>query len=64
MLALCGTTNEEVLACVATFGAVQVLPCRSAVCRQCLYDTGVAKHCRETIADEVQDKTRANFAPT
>lgn len=32
------------------------------VCRQCeFYDTGVAKHCRETIADEVQDKTRANF---
>ena len=32
------------------------------VCRQCdFYDTSVAKHCRETIADEVQDKTRANF---
>lgn len=32
------------------------------VCRQCdFYDRGVAKHCRETIADEVRDKERANF---
>jgi hypothetical protein len=25
------------------------------------YDTSVAKHCREPTADEVNDKTRANF---
>jgi len=25
------------------------------------YDTSVAKHCRETVAEEVKDKTRANF---
>ena len=25
------------------------------------YDTRVAKHCREPTADEVSDKTRANF---
>jgi hypothetical protein len=26
------------------------------VCRMCeFYDTGVAKHCRETIAEEVKD---------
>jgi len=32
------------------------------VCRLCAdYDTGVAKHCREPTADEVSDKTRANF---
>lgn len=32
------------------------------VCRLCrFYDTTVAKHCREPIADEVKDKTRANF---
>lgn len=31
-------------------------------CRQCeFYDTRVAKSCRETIAEEVKDKTRANF---
>ena len=32
------------------------------VCRMCeFYDTATAKHCRETIADEVKDKQRANF---
>lgn len=32
------------------------------VCRMCVeYDTRVAKHCREPTADEVNDKTRANF---
>ena len=32
------------------------------VCRACeFYDTQVARHCRETIAEEVKDKTRANF---
>jgi hypothetical protein len=32
------------------------------VCRMCeFYDTGVAKHCRETVAEEVKDKVRANF---
>ena len=32
------------------------------VCRMCAdYDTRVAKHCREPTAEEVSDKTRANF---
>lgn len=32
------------------------------VCRLCeFYDTAVAKHCREPVADEVKDKARANF---
>ena len=32
------------------------------VCRMCeFYDVSKAKHCRETIADEVKDKERANF---
>lgn len=32
------------------------------VCRLCrFYDTSVAKACREPVAEEVQDKTRANF---
>jgi hypothetical protein len=32
------------------------------VCRMCVdYDTTVAKSCREPIAEEVQDKERANF---
>lgn len=38
--------------------------CRSElhVCKLCVeYDTHVAKHCREPTAEEVRDKTRANF---
>jgi hypothetical protein len=36
--------------------------CELHVCRMCVdYDTSVAKHCREPIAEEVRDKTRANF---
>lgn len=32
------------------------------VCRMCRhYDTGKAKQCREPMAEEVKDKTRANF---
>ena len=32
------------------------------VCKLCqFYDTRVAKACRETVAEEVQDKERANF---
>jgi len=32
------------------------------VCKLCeFYSTSVAKHCRETIAEEVRDKERANF---
>jgi len=32
------------------------------VCRMCIeYDTRVAKHCREPTAEEVSDKTHANF---
>ena len=32
------------------------------VCRFCtFYDTSVAKHCRETIAEEVKDKERSTF---
>lgn len=32
------------------------------VCRQCrYYDTRVARSCREPVAEEVQDKERANF---
>ena len=27
----------------------------------CFYDIAVAKHCRETVAEEVRDKERANF---
>lgn len=42
----------------------ECLACRTElhVCYSCeYYDTRVAKQCRETIAEEVQDKLRANF---
>lgn len=42
----------------------ECLTCRTElhVCYSCVfYDTRVAKQCRETIAEEVQDKVRANF---
>jgi len=38
--------------------------CHAALhaCRMCeFYDTSVAKSCREPVAEEVKDKTRANF---
>jgi len=38
--------------------------CRAQLhaCRACVfYDTRVAHQCRETVAEEVKDKTRANF---
>ena len=38
--------------------------CRSELhaCKMCVdYDTRVAKHCREPTADEVSNKTAANF---
>jgi hypothetical protein len=32
------------------------------VCRMCVdFDTSFAKHCREPTAEEVRDKTNANF---
>lgn len=42
----------------------ECLKCRAElhVCRMCVdYDTSVAKHCREPTAEEVRDKTHANF---
>ena len=42
----------------------ECLSCRAElhVCRLCeFYDTRVAQACREPLAEEVKDKTRANF---
>lgn len=50
-----------------TFPLRRLETCRSCeaelhVCRFCeFYDKGVAKSCREPVADEVKDKERANF---
>ena len=49
-------------AAVAPPRRVQGLPSELHVCRLCVeYDTRVAKHCREPTAEEVRDKTQANF---
>jgi hypothetical protein len=58
----CGTSLAEL-----SLPLRRVDECRSCgaelhVCRMCeFYDTRVAKSCRETIAEEVKDKERANF---
>ena len=58
----CGALCEEDLRVLPRTAQCNSCHADLHVCRQCeFYDTGVAKHCRETIADEVQDKTRANF---
>ena len=46
------TRQDECRACHAALHA----------CKLCkFYDIAVAKHCRETIAEEVRDKDRANY---
>ena len=62
----CGASVQELLLMpgqrVARLAECQ--QCRSElhVCRACaFYDTRVARQCRETVAEEVQDKVRANF---
>lgn len=58
--------------CAAPFGDLPLPLARRAECRSCrtelhvcrmcrFFDPGVAKSCRETVADEVNDKERANF---
>jgi len=58
--------------CGASLAQLSLPLMRQDVCKQCgtdlhvcklcsFYDLAVAKHCRETIAEEVSDKQRANF---
>lgn len=58
----CGASLEDVL---IPFSRREECPaCHTDlhVCRMCeFYDTSVAKSCREPVADEVQDKEKANF---
>jgi hypothetical protein len=62
----CGASVQELLLMPGRRVArlAECEQCRSElhVCRACVfYDTGVARQCRETVAEEVQDKVRANF---
>jgi len=58
----CGAGLDEVPQPLSRYA--ECLDCRTElhVCRMCrFYDPAVAQACREPIAEEVKDKTRANF---
>ncbi len=58
----CGVALEGVPMPISRLS--ECLSCRSElhVCRMCeFYDPGVAQDCREPMAEEIKDKTRANF---
>ncbi len=58
----CGHSLEELSLPLRRLEECPACAAELHVCRMCeFYDTGVAKHCREPVADEVKDKIRANF---
>jgi hypothetical protein len=58
----CGIPFGDIPLPLSRFAECKSCGAKLHVCRQCeYYDTSVANHCRETIAEEVKDKTRANF---
>ena len=58
----CGTGFGDMPLPLSRFAECRQCGAKLHVCRQCeFYDTSVAKHCREPVAEEVKDKTRANF---
>ena len=58
----CGASLAQLTLPLLRLDACKQCGAELHVCRQCLfYDVTVAKHCRETIAEEVRDKQRANF---
>lgn len=58
----CGAPLDDIPLPLARLAECLVCRTELHVCLSCeFYDTRVAKHCRETIAEEVKDKSRANF---
>lgn len=58
----CGTSLEDYSLPFSRTDECRACRAELHVCRMCrFYDTSKAKSCAEPIADEVQDKTRANF---
>ncbi|MBI1732822.1 MAG: hypothetical protein HYR49_08660 [Gammaproteobacteria bacterium] len=58
----CGAPFGDIPLPLSRFAECKTCHAPLHVCRQCeFYDTGVAKHCREPVAEEVKDKARANF---
>lgn len=62
---VCWKCGQSLAALSLPLMRLDVCPkCRAEqhVCKMCVeYDTRVAKHCREPTAEEVRDKTAANF---
>ncbi len=58
----CGATLAELSLPLLRTDECRACRAQLHVCRMCrFYDTGKANGCAEPVADEVQDKTRANF---
>ena len=58
----CGLSLGDIPLPLSRFAECKSCHAPLHVCRLCeFYDTRVAKSCREPIAEEVKDKTRANF---
>jgi hypothetical protein len=58
----CGVALDELPQPLARLAECPACRTDLHVCRLCrFYDTRAAKSCRETIAEEVKDKDRANF---
>jgi hypothetical protein len=58
----CGASLEEMSLPLLRLDECPQCHAELHVCKMCeWYSVAVAKHCRETIAEEVKDKERANF---
>jgi len=58
----CGAPLGDIPLPLSRFAECKACHAKLHVCRMCeFYDTSVAKSCREPVAEEVKDKTRANF---
>ena len=58
----CGAALGDLLLPLARLAECPACHAELHVCRSCVhYDTRVANHCREPVAEPVGDKTRANF---
>ncbi|TAJ92521.1 MAG: hypothetical protein EPO31_13080 [Gammaproteobacteria bacterium] len=58
----CGQAQEDILLPLARLAKCKNCHADLHCCRECrFFDTTVSKQCREPVAEEVQDKKRANF---
>ncbi len=58
----CGTAITDEPLPLSRFSVCRSCDAELHVCKMCeFYDTTVAKQCREPIAEQVNDKQRANF---